>query len=164
MTGVQTCALPIWAMGMCCAILPIFGFVVPAGLLLHAAITAEVVPQYGPLFQQAITTIGLGAAAVLVILPAAWICGYALRHGSGWLGQAVRLASVGYAMPGLVVAVGLLAWSGLFTELADQWLNWRVALASTGALLLGAYLTRLDRKSTRLNSSHVSESRMPSSA
>jgi iron(III) transport system permease protein len=30
----------------------------------------------------------------------------------------------------------------LFTELADQWLNWRVALASTGALLLGAYLTR----------------------
>jgi iron(III) transport system permease protein len=45
-------------------------------------------------------------------------------------------------MPGLVVAVGLLAWLGLFTELADQWLNWRVALASTGALLLGAYLTR----------------------
>ena len=130
------------ATGMFCAILPIFGFVLPAGLLLHAAITAEAVPQAGPLFYQAITTIGLGAAAVLVILPAAWICGYALRNGSSWLGRAVRIASVGYAMPGLVVAVGLLAWSGLFTELADQWLNWRVALASTGALLLGAYLTR----------------------
>lgn len=45
-------------------------------------------------------------------------------------------------MPGLVIAVGLLAWSGLVTDLADRWFNWRVALASTGALLIGAYLTR----------------------
>ena len=131
-----------WAMAMFCAILPIFGFVLPAGLLLYAAITSEAALNVGPLFRQAMTTIGLGVLGVFIILPAAWICGYALRNGTVWLRQAVRLASVGYAMPGLVVAVGLLAWSGLFTEFADQWLNWRVALASTGALLLGAYLTR----------------------
>jgi iron(III) transport system permease protein len=45
-------------------------------------------------------------------------------------------------MPGLVIAVGLLAWSGLFTQLADAWFGWRVALVGTGILLLGAYLTR----------------------
>ena len=48
-----------------------------------------------------------------------------------------------------------------------------VAAAAAAFLVLGAEsltgdvlhpLTRLDRKSTRLNSSHVSESRMPSSA
>ena len=49
-------------------------------------------------------------------------------------------------------------WWGPIEE-ASQKVNERVALSS-----LEPYAGRLDRKSTRLNSSHVSESRMPSSA
>lgn len=131
-----------WAMTGFCLILPVFGFFAPAALLLHAAFASDALPQWNMLLTQALSTIGLGLVAVAVILPAAWVCGYGLRNGSVLLQRAVRVASVGYAMPGLVVAVGLLAWSGLFTELADRWLDWRVALASTGLLLVGAYLTR----------------------
>lgn len=129
-------------MAMVCAVPGLLGFVFPMLLLLHAAISAGVGPDVNKLFGQALNTVMLGLMAVLVILPAAWVCGYALRYGSRWAKRAVRVAAAGYAMPGLVIAVGLLAWSGLVTELADRWFHWRVALASTGALLIGAYLTR----------------------
>ena len=41
--------------------------------------------------------------------------------------------------------------------------GWFIIVLSIGAIVL-ACLSNIDRKSTRLNSSHVSESRMPSSA
>lgn len=125
-----------------CAIPGLIGFVIPVGLLLHAASALETAPEWTSLLVQARNTILLGAAAVVLILPAAWVCGVALRQGGRFTTQAVRLAANGYAMPGLVIAVGLLAWSGLFTQIADAWFNWRIALVGTGVLLLGAYLTR----------------------
>jgi iron(III) transport system permease protein len=130
------------AMAAFCAIPGLIGFVVPAALLLHAAISAQATPHWGLLLSQSINTMMLGVAAVVVILPAAWVCGYALRSRQAIAVRAVRVAASGYAVPGLVVAVGLLAWSALFTEMADRWLGWRVALGGTGALLIGAYLTR----------------------
>ncbi len=129
-------------MAIFCAVPGLIGFVIPVALLLYAAVTASAMPEWGSLFAQARNTILLGGAAVLAILPAAWVCGMALRQGGRFTTQAVRLAANGYAMPGLVIAVGLLAWSGLFTQLADAWFGWRVALVGTGILLLGAYLTR----------------------
>mgnify|MGYP003347527809 CR=1 FL=1 len=47
------------------------------------------------------------------------------------------------------------------TRIFLHWLNDNGKLTSTFTL---TYATLVDRKSTRLNSSHVSESRMPSSA
>jgi iron(III) transport system permease protein len=129
-------------MALFCAIPGLIGFVFPVLLLLHAAVTAEASPQWAMLVSQAVNTIALGLAAVAVILPAAWVCAYALRSGAPMSTRAVRIAGAGYAMPGLVIAVGLLAWSGLVTELADRWFDWRVALVGTGVLLIGAYLTR----------------------
>ena len=129
-------------MAIFCAIPGLIGFVFPVLLLLYAALTAQTVPQWQQLASQAMSTVVLGVSAVVVILPAAWVCGYALRSNDVWSTKAVRVAAAGYAMPGLVVAVGLLAWSGLFTELADRWFGWRVALVGTGLLLIGAYLTR----------------------
>lgn len=131
-----------FAMAMFCAIPGLLGFLIPVALLLHAAITADVMPKWNVLLAQATNTVTLGVVALLVIVPAAWICAYALRGGQKFAVTAVRIAASGYAMPGLVVAVGLLAWSGLFTDLADRWLGWRVALVGTGILLIGAYLTR----------------------
>ncbi len=129
-------------MALFCAIPGLIGFVIPVALLLRAATSASVQPEWGSLLAQARNTILLGGAAVVAILPTAWVCGIALRQGGRFTTQAVRLAANGYAMPGLVIAVGLLAWSGLFTRLADAWFGWRVALVGTGVLLLGAYLTR----------------------
>lgn len=129
-------------MALFCLIPGLIGFFIPLALLLHSAMSAQSTPKWNLLFSQATNTVGLGVVALLVIVPAAWICAYALRRGKQFAVTAVRIAASGYAMPGLVVAVGLLAWSGLFTEMADRWLGWRVAMVGTGVLLLGAYLTR----------------------
>ena len=129
-------------MALFCALPGLIGFLIPVALLLHAAVSAQATPEWAALFTQALNTIALGAIAVAFILPAAWVCGLALRGGGRLTTQAVRMAANGYAMPGLVIAVGLLAWSGLFTQVADLWFGWRIALVGTGILLLGAYLTR----------------------
>lgn len=133
---------PAVKMALFCALPGLIGFLIPVALLLHAAISAQATPEWASLLTQARNTVVLGAVAVAFILPAAWVCGLALRQGGRFTTQAVRLAANGYAMPGLVIAVGLLAWSGLFTQLADVWFGWRIALVGTGVLLLGAYLTR----------------------
>lgn len=131
-----------WAMAAFCATPGLLGFLFPLFLLLHAALSAETSPRWSLLATQAGNTILLGVVAVLVIVPVAWLGAYALRYCGKWLERAVRIAGAGYAMPGLVVAVGLLAWSGLFTQLADQWLDWRVSLVTSGVLVIAAYLTR----------------------
>jgi iron(III) transport system permease protein len=131
-----------FGMAMFCAIPGLIGFVFPVLLLIETAAASNATPNFSALFSQATATILLGIAAVAVILPAAWICAYVLRQGGPLAVKAVRIASAGYAVPGLVVAVGLLAWSSLFTQAMDQWFGWTIALVSTGALLIGAYLTR----------------------
>ena len=125
-----------------CATPGLFGFVFPVMLLVHAALAAQTSPNWGTLLQQAGNTLVLGVVAALVIVPAAWLGAYALRYRHSVAAILVRIAGSGYAMPGLVIAVGLLAWSSLFTETADAWFGWRVALVGTGILLIGAYLTR----------------------
>src|SRR3546814_2997445 len=93
---------------------------------------------------------------------------------------AVRIAGLGYAVPGSVIAVGVLIPFTLFDNTLDSWMRSTFDI-STGLLLTGtiagvvfACLVRFlavslqaveaDRKSTRLNSSHSCASRMPSSA
>ena len=62
------------------------------------------------------------------------------------------------------LAIGVLAAYGLAAIEASLRGRWRVAVPAAIVTLAAAeYLVR-DRKSTRLNSNHVSESRMPSSA
>lgn len=131
-----------WGMVVYCMLPGLIGFVIPVLLLLHAAMAEQAAPDWAALLVQARNTMALALVAVAAILPAAWIGGYAIRRGGTLALRSVRIASTGYAMPGLVVAVGLLAWSALFTQLADEWFGWRVALVGTGVLLLGAYLTR----------------------
>jgi iron(III) transport system permease protein len=131
-----------FAMTAFCALPGLLGFVFPLLLLLHTAFTAQSSPRWSVLATQVGNTIFLGVVAVAVIIPVAWLGAYAVRASGSWLARAVRVAAAGYAMPGLVIAVGLLAWSGLFTELADQWFDWRVSLVTSGVLVIAAYLTR----------------------
>ena len=69
-----------------------------------------------------------------------------------------EILSVPAFLIGIITAVGLIA----LRKSAGQIVGGAVK-ATLGFLLIGAGAT-LDRKSTRLNSSHSGESRMPSSA
>ena len=65
---------------------------------------------------------------------------------------------------GAVVGIGTGSMALVFAAtIASRWFMQRRGLV-VGALTAAAATGQLDRKSTRLNSSHVSESRMPSSA
>ena len=71
--------------------------------------------------------------------------------------RAEKVAIVGAGPAGLAVAREL-AMKGFGVDVFDS------NPYAGGTMLIGVPAFRLDRKSTRLNSSHVSESRMPSSA
>jgi iron(III) transport system permease protein len=69
-------------------------------------------------------------------------------HDSTGMGLAVRIASMGYAIPGSVIAVGILIPMGHFDNLLDSWMRSSFGIA-TGLLLSGtvvalvyAYLVR----------------------
>jgi iron(III) transport system permease protein len=126
-----------------CSLAGVVGFVIPMGLLLHAALTADVMLRAGTLLAQAGQTALYASYAVLLILPIAVLQAYVLRsNAESLLAKATRLACSGYAVPGLVVAVGLLAWSALFTQSMMAWFDWRITLTVTSLLVVGGYLTR----------------------
>ena len=96
------------AAGLC--LLPVLGgFIVPVGTLLWYAVV-----QGDPLLGQGFYIYGLNSISVAVV--AAGVCAavalllnYAARlRRDRWLNLGVRLATLGYALPGMVLAVGVL--------------------------------------------------------
>ena len=127
----------------------VFGFILPAGqLLLWAWQTwQEVVDRnfYKLLFN----SIELAAtASILALLLALFVC-YAKRVVPlGFTRSAVRVLSTGYAIPGTVIAVGVLIPFAWFDNTVDGWMRSYFDM-STGLLLSGtlfalvfAYLVR----------------------
>lgn len=119
-------------------VLPVLGgFVVPAVVLLHFALT-EGDPLLGPtILPFARNSLILAGLAALVCIGAAVVLAYALRTAGGVaIRFAVRLASLGYAIPGSVIAVGVLVPFGAFDNALDSWMRASFGV-STGLLLSG---------------------------
>ncbi len=93
-------------------------------------------------------TLSLGGSAAIVTVSGALLLAFAHRHGSDPITRAaVRTATLGYALPGSVLAVGLmLAFTGIdnFVQSLGQALGIQTGpiLAGTIAALLLAYLVR----------------------
>lgn len=92
-----------------CALPLVLGFLLPSGILLHLAVTsgdAQFGPRYFDLTANTLTLAGITALlAVGLALPVA----YAARSSRGAAARAAsRLAGLGYAVPGAVIAVGVL--------------------------------------------------------
>ena len=78
---------------------------------------------------------------------------------SAWAWNLISIRPASYTAP----AVGKTADRGQTSNITSQ-SSTTVALAAGASIATGNYLIARDRKSTRLNSSHLSVSRMPSSA
>ncbi|HIF09482.1 MAG TPA: iron ABC transporter permease, partial [Sneathiellales bacterium] len=132
-----------------CAIPVFFGFLLPGGQLSIWAVdtAAETLNwEFLELTMNTIMVAGLAAAlAVLVALS----LGYGLRLGATPIVRAATLiASMGYAVPGSVVAVGVLLPFAWIDNIIDGWMRENLGV-STGLLLSGtlaalifAYLVR----------------------
>lgn len=133
-----------------CCLLPIaLGFLIPAGRLLVMAttdITENFSQRFWELSRHSLILAALTAGVAVVV---AIIMAYGLRLRPVWRMQlAVRTASVGYAVPGAVIAVGILFPLGALDNAIDAAMRSAFGI-STGLLLSGtitalvfAYLVR----------------------
>ncbi|MCP3868190.1 MAG: iron ABC transporter permease [Gammaproteobacteria bacterium] len=126
-----------------------FGFLLPAGqLLVWAGTTAE--GQLDSRFLNLVwNSLGLAGTASLLALMLALFLGYGKRlNGNRPVRVAVRVAGMGYAVPGTVIAVGVMIPFAAIDNGVDAWMRLQFGI-STGLLLSGtlvalvfAYLVR----------------------
>ena len=132
-----------------CALPLLLGFLLPAGLLLKMALT-EGDAQFGRRFVQlAGNSFTLAAVTALLAMGFAVLLGYAARMSRArWPEWLNRIVGLGYAVPGSVIAVGVLIPVTRLDDWLAEWIaSW--SGASPGLLLTGgiaalvyAYLVR----------------------
>ncbi len=138
-------ALAILACGMPVAL----GFGIPAGALGWLAATTGDPLDPSRFLPFAINSLTLSGVTALIGVLLAALMAWAVRmHPSPLRRAANRVAAMGYALPGSVIAVGTLVPFGLFDNALDAWMRSHFGI-STGLLLSGtiaalvfAYLVR----------------------
>lgn len=144
LTGVARYAVPVL-----CALPPLLGFLLPAGALLHLFLERGEGQINARFLSATFTSLSLAAIAAALTVAVAILLAYARRAAPGRVtGTAAGLAGYGYALPGSVIAVGILLPMTLF----DRWVNGlmvehfdiRTGLLITGtaAGLVFAYVVR----------------------
>ena len=125
------------------------GFLLPAAILLEMAVSNATQTFTNGFWEFAGNSLTLATltAALGVIIALVMAYGLRLRPSLG-MNVAVRTASLGYAVPGAVIAVGVLIPIGRFDNALDAWMRSTFGI-STGLLLSGtiaalvfAYLVR----------------------
>jgi iron(III) transport system permease protein len=127
----------------------LFGFILPAGQLLWWALsTAEESLDHHFLSLIVHTLMLAGSASILALMLALFL-GYGKRQRKYWPTLfAVRLAGMGYAIPGTVIAIGVMIPFAAFDNALDGWMRarfgWSTGLILSGTLiaLMFAYLVR----------------------
>ena len=127
MGAVLFCGLPV-----------LIGFVIPVIALTEMALGSEqnlLSDRYLGFIQNTLTL--AGTAAVLTVL-AAIVIGFNQRLDPGWRSAAAsNIARIGYAVPGGVIAVGLLVPFAAFDNALDAWAREALGV-STGLLFTGS--------------------------
>ncbi len=140
---------PKWAALLLCALPVLFGFILPAALLIQHA-SAHFEASWNSDFRgHAWTSLWLSATAAGLCVALAVVVGYARRLRPGRvLSAAARLACIGYAVPGAVLAIGVLIPLAAFDNALDDFFRARfgvstgLLLSGTGGALIVAYVVR----------------------
>ena len=155
-------ALGAWLL---CALPVLLGFLLPVAWLMRMLWQEAQYSEFGlPLArfsQWALSSFKLAAAAALVTTVLALALAFALRQRrSTLLPGAVRVLSLGYAVPGAVIAIGILLPVGW---VQSRWPDAGAAALATGTVfgLLYAYLVRFS--AVALQSVEAGYARVPAS-
>ncbi|MDE5109632.1 MAG: iron ABC transporter permease, partial [Trichodesmium sp. St17_bin3_1_1] len=131
-------------------LLPVFlGFLLPAGLLLEMTITESGASFRGRFWDYASHSLTLAGITAVLGVAIALLMAYGVRLNPNWgMGVSTRIAAMGYAIPGSVIAVGILIPIGTIDNAIDGFMRSMFGI-STGLLLSGtmtalvfAYLVR----------------------
>ena len=138
-----------WLALAACALPVGLGFAVPALVLARHAWVRSAESWSAGFAEAAATSLGLSLAAAVLAVAVGLFLAYALRLGAGPLRRgAVRFAAVGYAVPGAVLALGVLIPFAAFDNAVDgvmrSWfgVSTGLLLSGTAAALLFAYVVR----------------------
>lgn len=126
-----------------CVVTLLLAFIVPVGQLLHWAGSTALVDLDLRYFRFFFNTVSLGMAAAVVTTSGALLLAYTYRlKPDRWVTGAVRFATLGYALPGSVLAVGIMV---SFVWLDKQIIHGLQSLLdySGGPLLTGTLLALL---------------------
>jgi iron(III) transport system permease protein len=122
-----------------CAIPVVVGFVAPFGLLLVQAMSHVPDALTADLWRAARNSMGVAAAAAVVTVALGLVLAYARRVApNAVVNAAVRGAGLGYALPGTVLALGLIIPLAAFDNRVDAIL--RASLGVSSGLLLSGSL------------------------
>ncbi|ROR34637.1 ABC transporter permease [Inmirania thermothiophila] len=138
-----------WLAAAACALPLLLGFALP--FLQLAAWTVQTAESaFDPRFLRlVVNTLNLAGGTAVLALVVALVMAYGRRlRGGAAVAAAVRVAATGYAVPGTVIAVGVLIPFGALDNALDAWMRAHLGV-STGLLLSGtvaglvfAYLVR----------------------
>ena len=132
--AVAACLLPL-----------VLGMIAPLARLLWRALREPVATG---LSEAAWHSLSLAAVAAVIAAGLGLAAAYAIRSGNAFAIGSARAAGLGYAVPGAVAAVGVIALlSGFQTWLDQVWTAltggvFPILLTGTGAALIFAYLSR----------------------
>ncbi|NET35123.1 MAG: iron ABC transporter permease [Cyanothece sp. SIO1E1] len=135
--------------GLTC-LLPIgLGLLLPAGLLLQMTLKHADKTLDQSFWQLAVNSLILATITAGVAVVIALIVAYSLRlYANPGMRLGARIAAMGYAVPGSVIAVGVLIPLGRFDSALNSWLRSTLGLSvgllvsGTVAALIFAYLVR----------------------
>jgi iron(III) transport system permease protein len=132
------------------AIPVVLGFLIPAAYLVHAALSRVAFDGISDgLVRETINTLAVSSVATVVAVGLGLVVAYAAHLDRGGLGDVLlRTASLGYALPGTVLAIGLLIPLAGFDNFVDGWarqifgISTGLLIAGSGAALVYAYVAR----------------------
>ncbi len=126
-----------WLATVACALPLGLGFLLPCGQLAVWAYETAPAMVDASFFRLVLNTLVLAGTSALVIVALAVFLAYGQRLSSGFaLRTAVRVAGMGYAVPGVVIAVGVLLPFAWLDNSLDAWAR-RHFDFSTGLILSG---------------------------
>lgn len=138
-----------WLASIACWLPLIFGFLLPALQLAAWSIERWEVWATGDFWQLTWNSFALAfVAALLVVMLALWLAYGRRQVPTRAVRSSVAFAGLGYAIPGLVIAVGLLVLltsvDGVIIDLSKRWFDYNPGLLLSGTLfaLLFAYAVR----------------------
>ena len=158
---IRLVGLKAWGALSVCLLPVLLGFVLPVAFMLRPLSADWSVLPWSSFVQWAFNSVRLGSlSALLAVGLSLGLAFTARRSGGRWIGAAVQLVGLGYAVPGAVVVVGLLLPVGWL----QQWAPGSSAgywITATSMGILWAYLVRFS--AVALQSVQSGYARIPAS-